>query len=52
MSMLHNSIHCSNGFLGLRLDCFSRNEWVDSHSSYLRRGVAHFAFRSRQTRGT
>ena len=49
---LHNSVHHSNGCLDLRLDCFSRDKWVDSHSSCFCGGDAHFAFRSRQTRGS
>jgi hypothetical protein len=31
---------------------FPRDGWVDSYSSCLGRGVAHLAFRSRQTGGS
>src|SRR6266496_4560144 len=46
---LHNSVHRSNGCLDVRLDCFSRDGWVDSYSSCLCRGVARLAFHPRQT---
>src|SRR5438552_18470211 len=49
---LPDSVHCSNGCLDLRLDWFSRAEWVDSYTSCLCRGIADFAFHSRQTRGS
>src|SRR5437870_4233340 len=49
---LPNSVHRSNGCLDIWLDWFSRNGWVDSYSPCLCRGVARFAFRSRQTRGS
>ena len=49
---LPNSVHRSNGCLDIWLDWFSRNGWVDSYSPCLCRGVARFAFRSRETRGS
>jgi hypothetical protein len=44
---LHNSVYRSDDCLDLWVDCFSRDQWTDSHSSCLGRGVAHFAFHSR-----
>jgi hypothetical protein len=41
----------SNDRMGLCLDCFSCDRRVDSYSSRRGCGVAHFAFRPRQTRG-
>ena len=46
---LHSVVRRSDDFLDLRMDCFSRDEWVDSYSSRYGPLVAHLAFRSRQT---
>jgi hypothetical protein len=49
---LRNSVHGSDSCLDERLDCFSRDGWVDSCSSRPCRGVTRFAFHPRQAWGS